>query len=86
LRRIPIGPISPAQTRKLLMRLPGLAAADANAIAIVLRVIGGHPRALEFLDALLRGSEARFPAVAEKLRGIAKARNIESRGFIGRDR
>jgi hypothetical protein len=77
LRRIPIGPLSPAQTRKLLMRLPGLAAADANAIAIVLRVIGGHPRALEFLDALLRGGEARFPAVAEKLRGIAKARNID---------
>jgi tetratricopeptide (TPR) repeat protein len=34
-------------------------------------VIGGHPRALEFVDALLRGGEARFPAVAEKLRRIA---------------
>jgi hypothetical protein len=42
LRRIPIGPLSPAQTRKLLMRLPRLAGRDVGTIATALRVIGGH--------------------------------------------
>jgi hypothetical protein len=68
LRRIPIGPLTQAQTRKLVLRLPGLAGSNLDAIGNVLRVIGGHPRVLEFLDAVLRGGEARFPVVEEKLR------------------
>jgi hypothetical protein len=77
LRRILIGPLTPAQTRKLLLRLPGLARSNLSAIATVLRMIGGHPRALEFLDALIRGSEARFPAVAERLTSIAATLRLD---------
>jgi tetratricopeptide (TPR) repeat protein len=83
LRRVAIGPLSPAETRKLLMRLKGLSDAVVAAsnlaatTATVLRAVGGHPRALEFLDALMRGGEARFPAVAEKLRRIADERKLD---------
>jgi tetratricopeptide (TPR) repeat protein len=78
LRRIPVGPLSPAQTRKLLLRLKSLADSDPVTIATVLRVINGHPRALEFLDALLQGGgKARFPAVAEKLRDIAVREKLD---------
>jgi tetratricopeptide (TPR) repeat protein len=77
LRRVPIGPLTLAQARKLLLRLPGLAGIDHAAVAMVLRAIGGHPRVLEFLDALLRGGEARFPAVAEKLRRIADEKKLD---------
>jgi hypothetical protein len=77
LGRIPIGPLSPAETHKLLMRLPRLSGCDVGAIATVLRVIGGHPRMLEFLDALLRGGEGRFPAVSEKPRDIAKGLKLD---------
>jgi len=36
--------------------------------------LGGHPRTLEYLDALLRGGEARFPDVEARLRRALKAR------------
>jgi tetratricopeptide (TPR) repeat protein len=39
--------------------------------------VGGHPRALEYLDALLRGGKAHFPEVEKKLRQALKARGIE---------
>ncbi len=38
--------------------------------------VGGHPRALEYLDALLRGGKARFPDVQAKLRKQLKANGI----------
>ncbi len=77
LRPIAVGPLSPAESRKLLLRLPGLAARDAAGLAGILRIIGGHPRMLEFLDGLLRGGEGRLPAVTAKLRGIAGTLNLD---------
>ena len=71
IRRVPIGPLTHAQVRKLLLRLPGLYALDAKETANVLRIIGGHPRMLEFLDALLRGGKGRLPAVTKKLQELA---------------
>jgi tetratricopeptide (TPR) repeat protein len=76
LRRVPIGPLSPAETRKLRLRLPALAASDIGD-NVLLRLIGGHPRMLEFLDALLRGGQGRMPAVTEKLRRLAEDHNIK---------
>lgn len=67
LREIPVGPLSPAETRKLLQRLPGLRSRSDAELIQVLRFIGGHPRMLEFLDALLRDGKGRLPHVTEKL-------------------
>jgi len=44
LARIRIGPLSSAETRKLLLRLPALQDVSGAELGRVLRVLGGHPR------------------------------------------
>jgi tetratricopeptide (TPR) repeat protein len=73
LDRVSIGPLSTAEVRKLILRLPGLRGLDSKELGAVLRVIGGHPRMLEFLDALLRGGKGRLPHVTTKLREVLKS-------------
>ncbi|MFL6237577.1 MAG: TIR domain-containing protein [Thermoanaerobaculia bacterium] len=68
LARLDLGPLSPAQTRKLLYRLSELKGRSSEALGKVLRLIGGHPRMLEYLDAILRGGQGRLAIVEEKLR------------------
>ncbi|MBV8523767.1 MAG: ATP-binding protein, partial [Acetobacteraceae bacterium] len=77
LHRVPIGPLSPAETRKKLLRLPGLSGRNETEVKTALRVIGGHPRMLEFLDALLVAGEKRIGRVAKKLRDVAAEQNID---------
>jgi len=78
LRQIAIGPLSPAESRKLLLRLEGLRDLGSKQVAKALAMIGGHPRMLEFLDALMRGGrEARLPQVIEKMSEIAEEAGIE---------
>jgi tetratricopeptide (TPR) repeat protein len=62
-----LGPLSLGETRKLVSRLPGLAQLTPDQLRRAHADVGGHPRALEYLDALLRGGKARFPEVAERL-------------------
>ena len=69
-----LGPLSFAETRKLLWRLPALDALEPGEKLRAYTDVGGHPRALEYLDALLRGGEARFPDVAENLEQALRAR------------
>ncbi len=76
LRRIPIGPLSIAQTRKLALRLPALRDTYSSQLPRVVRVIGGHPRMLEFLDALLRGGVGRLPHVTQKLQDLMKSLGV----------
>jgi hypothetical protein len=67
LHEIPIGPLSQAETRKLVQRLPGLLRSQPAQVAQALRLIGGHPRILEFLDGLLHDGEARLHRATQKL-------------------
>ena len=76
LRRIAIGPLSPAETRKLRLRLPALAASDIGD-DLLLRLIGGHPRMLELLDAILRGGAGRLPTVTKKLHQLARDQGVD---------
>ena len=80
LRRIRIGPLSPAESRKLLRRLDQLSGRDPAELALVLRVIGGHPRMLEFLDGVLRGGTGRLPHVTTKLRKTMQAAQVDLDG------
>ena len=48
-----------------MWRLPGLDALPAAGRDRAYRNVGGHPRTLEYLDALLRGGQARFDDVAD---------------------
>lgn len=56
-----LGPLSKAEAGKLMFRLPALDALPADAKLLAFRRLGGHPRALEYLDALLRGGGRRVP-------------------------
>jgi tetratricopeptide (TPR) repeat protein len=71
-----LGPLSAAETRKLMWRLPGLDALPAEDRDRAYRDVGGHPRTLEYLDALLRGGTARFDDVAERMEDRLRDRGI----------
>ncbi|MCW2912968.1 MAG: Tetratricopeptide 2 repeat protein [Actinomycetia bacterium] len=71
-----LGPLSWAETRKLIWRLPGLDALPPADQRRAWADVGGHPRTLEYLDALLRGGEARFDDVRERLEGLLDRRGI----------
>jgi tetratricopeptide (TPR) repeat protein len=73
----PLGPLSPAQVRKLMWRHAGLKALNSEDAREVLRHIGGHPRMLEFLDGILRGGTARLPRIAQRLRTLAQQTGLD---------
>ena len=61
LARIPVPALSPAELRRLFLRLPALRDLDAEGRRVLARAVGGHPRLIEFTDALLRGGQVRLP-------------------------
>ncbi|WP_319594492.1 tetratricopeptide repeat protein, partial [Streptomyces sp. ID05-04B] len=71
-----LGPLSLAETRKLIWRLPGLDALTPADQQRAYTDVGGHPRALEYLDALLRGGHARFPDIAERMETALENRGV----------
>ncbi len=71
-----LGPLSPAETTKLMWQLPGLDALTSEDRARAYQDVGGHPRTLEYLDALLRGGDARFEDVAERMEWQLTERGI----------
>ena len=71
-----LGPLSAAETGKLMWRLPGLDALTPEDKNRAYRDVGGHPRILEYLDALLRGGQARFDDIAERMEDRLRDRSI----------
>jgi hypothetical protein len=71
-----LGPLSLAETRKLIWRLPALDALPAADQQRAYTYVGGHPRTLEYLDALLRGGNAVFADVADRLEAALSQRGI----------
>ncbi|MDR7277190.1 tetratricopeptide repeat protein [Catenuloplanes atrovinosus] len=77
-----VPPLSLAETRKLMWSLPRLDrhATDPPARERVWRTVGGHPRALEYLDALLPGEQpatagqARFADITQRLHNAVQDR------------
>ena len=62
-----LGALSRAETMKLAWSLPALDGLDAAQLENVWRLAGGHPRSLEYLDALLSGGDARYSEVTARL-------------------
>ena len=62
-----LGALSRAETWKLAWSLPALDKLDEGQLEQVWRLAGGHPRSLEYLDALLSGGNARYPDVTARL-------------------
>ena len=61
-----LGPLSRAETRKLMWRLPGLDALGPADRDRAYADVGGHPRALQYVDSLLRGRKG-FAEVATRM-------------------
>jgi len=72
LKDVPLGPLSRAETRKLLQRLPMLRNVDPAELERALRALGRHPQMLELLDGLLNGGEGRLPHVTQKLEKLLR--------------
>ena len=77
LATLPVPPLSATELRRLFLRLPALRDLDAEDRRLLMRTIGGHPRLIEFTDALLRGGHANFRHVQTRLRDLAKAQRID---------
>ncbi|WP_326558523.1 CHAT domain-containing protein [Micromonospora sp. NBC_01796] len=78
LLRVEMPPLSDAELRRLLLRLPALRELPYSDRETVVRTVGGHPRLVEFVDALLRGraGKARLPEVTERLRRLARQESV----------
>jgi tetratricopeptide (TPR) repeat protein len=77
LEHVGLGPLSDAEARKLLLRLPSLREQPPAELRKILRLVGGHPRMLELLDALLRGGQGRLVHVNEKLQELLAKAGLE---------
>ena len=69
-----LGALSRAETMKLAWSLPTLDRLDESQLEQVWRLAGGHPRSLEYLDALLSGGTARYPDVTVRLSAAVSRR------------
>jgi hypothetical protein len=69
-----IGPLSLAEAMKLAWSLPALDHLSRSQFDRVWRLVGGHPRSLEYLDALLSGGSAHYPDVEARLTAAVSAR------------
>ena len=77
--RVPVPPLSPAELRRLLLRLPALRGLPPEEVRLLHRVVGGHPRLIEYIDALVRGKPAQLRSVQRKLRELARQEGVDLR-------
>jgi tetratricopeptide (TPR) repeat protein len=72
-------PLTPAELRRLVLRLPSLRGLDGADRRLLTDTIGGHPRLMEFVDALLRGGRGNLTEVTAKLRRLAADHGVAMR-------
>ena len=63
-----LGPLSFSETLRLAWDLPHVEALDDYQLRVLWASIGGHPRTLEMLDALLGHGRGRLPRIEQELR------------------
>ncbi len=79
LAEVPVPALSAAELRRMFLRLPALAELDPAGQRLLTRTIGGHPRLIEFTDALLRGGRSSLRHVQVRLRDLARDQGIDVR-------
>ncbi len=77
LRRMEVGPLSGAELGRLLLRLPSLRTLNETDRRTLARTVGGHPRLVEFVDALLRNGAANLREVTERIVGLADELGVD---------
>jgi tetratricopeptide (TPR) repeat protein len=70
----PVGPLSLAETYKLLWSLPALDRLEPAETERIWRLVGGHPRSLEYLDALLSQGAGRYADITARLTSAVTSR------------
>ena len=75
--QVSVPALSAAELRRMFLRLPALASLDPGDQLLLIRAIGGHPRLIEFIDALLRGGRSSLRHVQAKLRDLAAGQDID---------
>jgi len=82
----PVPPLGAGDFRKLMLRLGHVwrVIRDRDDIADLWRTLGGHPRALEFFDALLGAGQARFDDVRARLLDRLAAQGLTLEGVQAR--
>jgi hypothetical protein len=68
-----VGPLTLAETMKLAWSLPQLDDLDDDDLQRVWLSVGGHPRTLEYVDALLAHGQARLVDITDRLRRRVQA-------------
>jgi hypothetical protein len=71
-----LGPLSRVETVKLMWRLTALDRLEPGERNRAYEDVGGHPRALEYVDSLLRGHGVRFADVAARMEAALRSRGI----------
>jgi hypothetical protein len=66
----PLGPLSQAGAIDLATSLPALGRLGEQDLDLAWRLLAGHPRAMEYLDGLLAGGQARFADLADRLAAL----------------
>jgi len=80
-----VGPLSPSGAARLAAALPALSLLDEPDVDQSWRLTGGHPRNMEYLDAVLSGGHAGFAEVAERLATAVGARTGQGSLRAGAD-
>jgi len=78
LHEVALSALTDAETRRLVLRLPGLHALPSEDRRTITRAVGGHPRMLELVDALLRAGRGRG-TILGKLRILAEQEQVRVR-------
>jgi tetratricopeptide (TPR) repeat protein len=73
---VPVPPLTNTELGRLFLRLPAVRGLSEDDQRLVRRVIGGHPRLIEFVDALLRGGHANLLEVSQRLRELAHKQGV----------
>jgi tetratricopeptide (TPR) repeat protein len=63
-----LSPLSLAETEKFVWTLPSLQDLEEQELKGLWQSVGGHPRSLEYVDALLREGQGRWQDVTQRLR------------------
>ena len=84
LEKVELRPLNETDTGKIFLRLEGFRLLELESQALIRTAVGGHPRILEYVDALLRKGESAEAVGTLKAAAIAHPDNATVRCLLGR--
>ncbi len=84
-RKQMVGPLDRAESRKLMLRFPALRVLSGEELGAVHNRLGGHPRSIEYLAAMLEHGEATWGEVGADLDSQLLERQLNPRALHDAD-